>query len=244
MELKLSGNQYIENRINNYLFGNYNISEVRSNLYNNLVYYSQLGTEDLNKLNFNIIEYCKEKYPVQSQYSIDFESETETSNKDKQKSKQYSRTTLNTPILPKTIAKHLQTPEQGTSLTTYSVFKNRKFLVTQKPYSTTKHLQTSTNLLDFLIENRSEHSKTAIHDENNSELSEEKEESIHSESEEDEMTAYIAKIPKFNGENIETITKAGDVNRWNATRMLRTISYFLKRTAGEWFKNLAAQFND
>ncbi|KAG9303238.1 hypothetical protein G9A89_013564 [Geosiphon pyriformis] len=70
--VKKSVYQYIENCINNYFFGNYNISEVRSNLYNNLVHYSQLGTEDLNsetlatyfqELNFNIIEYCKEKYP-------------------------------------------------------------------------------------------------------------------------------------------------------------------------------------
>ncbi|KAG9287620.1 hypothetical protein G9A89_019681 [Geosiphon pyriformis] len=122
--VKKSVYQYIENHINNYLFGNYNISEVRSNLYNNLVYYSQLETEDFNsetlatyfqELNFNIIQYCEETYPVQSQYSIDFESETETSNKSKQKLKQYSKTTPNTPILPKTTAKHLQTPEQGTS---------------------------------------------------------------------------------------------------------------------------------
>ncbi|KAG9297538.1 hypothetical protein G9A89_001479 [Geosiphon pyriformis] len=122
--VKKSVYQYIENRINNYLFGNYNISEVRSNLYNNLVHYSQLKTEDLNsktlatyfqELNFNIIKYCEETYLVQSQYSIDFKSETETSNKDKQKLKQYSKTTPNTPILPKTNAKHLQTPEQETS---------------------------------------------------------------------------------------------------------------------------------
>ncbi|KAG9307356.1 hypothetical protein G9A89_017185 [Geosiphon pyriformis] len=84
-----------------------------------------LGTEDLNsetlatyfqKLNFNIIRYCEETYPVQSQYSIDFESKTETSNKGKQKLKQYSKTTSNTSILPKTTAKHLQTPEQRTKV--------------------------------------------------------------------------------------------------------------------------------
>ncbi|KAG9291508.1 hypothetical protein G9A89_021927 [Geosiphon pyriformis] len=99
--VKKSVYQYIENCINNYLFGNYNISEVRSNLYNNLAHSSQLGTEDLNsetlatyfqELNFNIIKYCEETYPVQSQYSIDFESETETSNKGKHKLKQYSKT--------------------------------------------------------------------------------------------------------------------------------------------------------
>ncbi|KAG9305298.1 hypothetical protein G9A89_007793 [Geosiphon pyriformis] len=66
------------------------------------------------------------------------------------------------------------------------------------------------------------------------------------------MTTYIAKIPEFNGKDIETssqewldqVTKAGDANGWNAARMLRTIPYFLKGTAGEWFENLAAPFNN
>ncbi|KAG9303362.1 hypothetical protein G9A89_013688 [Geosiphon pyriformis] len=88
------------------------------------MHYSRLGTEDLNsetlatyfqELNYNIIKYCEEKYPVQSQYSIDFESKTETSNKGKQKLKQYLRITPNTLTLQKTTAKHLQTPEQETS---------------------------------------------------------------------------------------------------------------------------------
>ncbi|KAG9299068.1 hypothetical protein G9A89_020381 [Geosiphon pyriformis] len=182
-----------------------------------------LGTEDLNsetlatyfqELNFNIIKYCEETYPVQSQYFIDFESETETSNKSKHKLKQYSKTTPNTLILPKTTAKHLQTPEQGTT------------------------------------ENQSKHSETAANEENNSEITEE--ESINSENEEDKMTAYITKISEFNEKNIETspqewldqVTKAGDANRWNAAKMLRTIPYFLKGTAGEWFENLATPFND
>ncbi|KAG9301944.1 hypothetical protein G9A89_020988 [Geosiphon pyriformis] len=214
--VKKSVYQYIKNHINNYLFGNYNISEVRSNLYNNLAHYSQLGTEDLNsetlatyfqELNFNIIKYCEETYSVQSQYSINFELETKTSNKGKHKLKQYSITTPNTSILPKTTAKHLQTPEQETT------------------------------------ENQSKHSETAANEENNSEITEE--ESIDSKNKEDEMTAYIAKIPEFNGKDIETspqewlnqVTKAGDANRWNAVRILRTISYFLKGTAGECLKN-------
>ncbi|KAG9300747.1 hypothetical protein G9A89_023545 [Geosiphon pyriformis] len=241
--VKKSVYQYIENRINNYLFGNYNISEVRSNLYNNLVHYSQLGTEDLNsetlatyfyELNFNIIKYCEKTYLVQSQYTIDFESETETSNKNKLK--QYSRTTPNTPTLPKTIAKHLQTPEQGTSsklpLTitpfpaslvqaqTPNSHLNRfarpeDFTSLRSPTRQQEPLQTSSNLLDFLAENQSEHSETAANKENNSKIT--KEESIDSEN---KMTTYIAKIPEFNGEDIET------------------------RTAEEWFKNLATPFND
>ncbi|KAG9284235.1 hypothetical protein G9A89_002045 [Geosiphon pyriformis] len=246
--VKKSVYQYIENCINNYLFGNYNISEVRSNFYNNLVHYSQLGTEDLNsetlatyfqELNFNIIKYCKETYPVQSQYSIDFESETETSNKGKQKLKQYSKTTPNTPILPKTTAKHLQTSEQGTSsklpltitpfpasltqaqtpnlpLNRFARLKN--FTSPRSPIRQQEPLQTSSNLLDFLAENQNEHSEIAVNKKNNSEKSEE--ESIDSENEEDEITAYIAKIPEFYGEDIET------------------------RIADKWFENLTTPFNN
>ncbi|KAG9293607.1 hypothetical protein G9A89_005610 [Geosiphon pyriformis] len=258
----------------------YLTSEVRSNLYNNLTHYSQLRTEDLNsetlvtyfqELNFNIIKYCEETYSVQSQYSIDFELETETSNKDKHKLKQYSKTTPNTPILPKTIAKHLQTSEQGTSsklpftITPFLALlaqaqtpnsllnqfaRPEDFTSLRSPTRQQKLLQTSSNLLDFLAENQSEHSETAANEENNSEITEE--ESINSENKEDEMTAYITKIPEFNGDNIETslqewlnqVTKAGDANGWNAARMLRTIPYFLKETAKEWFENLATPFNN
>ncbi|KAG9287493.1 hypothetical protein G9A89_023865, partial [Geosiphon pyriformis] len=237
--VKKSVYQYIENCINNYLFGNYNISEVRSNLYNNLVHYSQLGTEDLNsktlatyfqEFNFNIIEYCEKKYPVQFKYFFDFESKTETSNKGKQKLKQYSKTTPNTPILPKTTAKNLQTPEQGTTetpnLPLNQFSRLEDYTLPKSPTRQQETLQTSTNLLDYLAENTSEHFETLANKENVSETIEEKVES-EEESElidnkkEDKMTAYIAKIPKFNGENIETspqewlnqITKARDANR-------------------------------
>ncbi|KAG9286292.1 hypothetical protein G9A89_014278 [Geosiphon pyriformis] len=70
-----------------------------------------------------------------------------------------------------------------------------------------------------LAENQSEHSETAANEKNELEISEE--EPIDSENEKDEMTTYI-----------------------NAARMLRTIPYFLKETAGEWFENLAIPFND
>ncbi|KAG9296637.1 hypothetical protein G9A89_002908 [Geosiphon pyriformis] len=228
--VKKSVYQYIENHINNYLFGNYNISEVRRNFYNNLVHYSQLETENLNsetlttyfqELNFNIIKYCEETYPVQSQYSIDFESETETSNKGKQKLKQYSKTTPNTPILPKTTAKHLQTPEQGTSSKlplTITLFL-ALLAQAQTPNSL---LNRFARLEDFTsprsLTRQQESLQTTVNEENDSEISEE--ESINSENKEDKMTAYIAKIPEFNGENIET------------------------RTAGEWFENLTTSFND
>ncbi|KAG9298351.1 hypothetical protein G9A89_002839 [Geosiphon pyriformis] len=222
-------------------------------------------------LDLSLKTYCKETYPVQSQYTIDFELETETSNKGKNKLKQYSRTTPNTPILPKTTAKHLQKPEQRTSLKlplTITPFlaslaqaqtpnsplnrfaRPKDFTSLRSSTRQQEPLQTSSNLLDFLAENQSEHSETAANKENNSEITEE--ESIDSENEEDKMTTYIAKIPEFNGEDIETspqewlnqVTKAGDANGWNAARMLRTIPYFLKGTAGEWFENFATPFND
>ncbi|KAG9289743.1 hypothetical protein G9A89_014478 [Geosiphon pyriformis] len=241
------------------LFGNYNILEVRSNLYNNLVHYSHLGTEDLNsetlatyfqELNFNIIKYCEEKYPVQSKYSFDFESETETSNKGKQRLKQYLRTTPNTPTLQKTTAKHLQTPEQGTSI---------KLLLSITPFpislvqSQTPSLPLSrfsrpedfhANIIDYLQENESNHSESLESKETESEP-----EKIP-ENEEEMTTAYIAKIPEFTGEDNDTspqewldkVQKAGDTNGWIAARMLKAIPYFLQGTAGEWFENLEEPF--
>ncbi|KAG9306628.1 hypothetical protein G9A89_000727, partial [Geosiphon pyriformis] len=260
---------YIENCINNYLLGNYNISEVRSNLYNNLVYYSQLETEDLNsktlatyfqELNYNIIKYCKEKYLVQSKYTFDSELKTKTSNKGKQKAKQHSKTTSNTPILTKTTAKHLQTPEQETSVKlTLSIipfsislaqpqtpnsslirfsriedFQLPKSLIQQQ-----EPISTSTNLIDYLAENQSEKTES-------------EQETEDSENEEEIVFTYIAKIPDFSEEDIETspqewldqVFKAGDANGWNAVRMLRIIPYFFKGTAEKWFENLAAPFND
>ncbi|KAG9294134.1 hypothetical protein G9A89_021493 [Geosiphon pyriformis] len=237
-------------------------------------------TKNLRKNKFKVVttpdattlEYYQSIYThLQSQYTIDFELETETSNKGKNKLKQYSRTTPNTLTLPKTTAKHLQTPKQGTSsklpltITPFPASlaqaqtpnsplnrfaRPEDFTSLRSSTKQQEPLQTSSNLLDFLAENQSEHSKTAANEENNSEITEE--ESIDSENKEYEMTTYIAKIPEFNGEDIETspqewldqVTKAGDANRWNIARMLRTIPYFLKETAEEWFENLATPFND
>ncbi|KAG9299336.1 hypothetical protein G9A89_013984 [Geosiphon pyriformis] len=145
-----------------------------------------------------------------------------------------------TPNTPKISFKHLQTPEQ----------RIKDFTSLKSSTRQQELLQTSSNLLDFLAENQSEHSETAANEENNSEITEK--ESINSEKEEDKMTTYITKIPEFNGEDIETspqewlnqVIKAGDANEWNAARMLRTIPYFFKETAGEWFENLATPFND
>ncbi|KAG9300123.1 hypothetical protein G9A89_000863 [Geosiphon pyriformis] len=217
--VKKSVYQYIENCINNYLFENYNISEVRSNLYNNLVHYLQLGTEDLNsetlvtyfqELNFNIIEYCEEKYP--------------TSNKGKQKIKQYSKTTPNTPTLPKTTAKHLQTPEQRTSV-------KLPLSITSFPISL-KPILTSANIIDYLQENESNHSESLESEETEPEPEE------ATENKEKMATAYIAKILEFMGEDNDTssqewldkVQKAGNANGWIAAKMLKAIPYFLQET--------------
>ncbi|KAG9305667.1 hypothetical protein G9A89_022589 [Geosiphon pyriformis] len=127
----------------------------------------------------------------------------------------------------------------------------------RSPIRQQKTLQTSTNLLDYLAKNISEHSETLANEKNVSESIKEEVESkkkseLTDNEEEDEMTTYIAKISEFNEENIETspqewldqVTKAGDANGWNAARMLRTIPYFLKETAGKWFENLTTPFND
>ncbi|KAG9304422.1 hypothetical protein G9A89_019984 [Geosiphon pyriformis] len=249
--------QYIENHINNYLFGNYNISEVRSNLYNNLVYYSQLGTENLNsktlatyfqELNFNIIEYCEEKYPVQPKYSFNFESKTETSNKDKQKVKQYSRTTPNTPILPKTTAKHfiklalsitpfpiLLVQPQTPSLPLNCFSKPEDFQSLRNPTQQQKPISTSANIINYLQKNENNHSESLESEETKS-----KPEEI-TRNKEEMATAYIAKIPEFTGEDNNTTE---DANGWIAARMLKAIPYFLQGTAEEWFENLEEPFEN
>ncbi|KAG9301712.1 hypothetical protein G9A89_016783 [Geosiphon pyriformis] len=274
--VKKSVYQYIENHINNNLFGNYNISKVRNNLYNNLVHYSQLGTEDLNsetlatyfqKLNFNIIEYCEEKYSVQSKYSFDFKSETETSNKGKQRLKQYSKTTPNTPTIQKTPAKHLQTPEQGTSvklplsITSFPISlvqpqtpnsllncfsRPEDFQSPRNPTQQQKPISTSANIIDYLQENESNYSESLESEETESKLEE------ITENEEEMATAYIAKIPEFTSEDNDTspqewldkVQKAGDANGWIAARMLKAIPYFLQGTAEEWFENLEEPFEN
>ncbi|KAG9303103.1 hypothetical protein G9A89_005061 [Geosiphon pyriformis] len=224
--------------------------ELKNNLYNNLVHYSQLETEDLNsetlatyfqELNFNIIEYCEEKYPVQPKYSLDFESETETSNKGKQKVKQYSRTTPNTLILPKTTTKYLQTPEQRTSIKLplsiipfpislarpqtpslpFNCFSRpENFQSPRNPTQQQEPISTSTNIIEYLQENKSNYSENLESEE--TELEPEK----IPENEEEMTTAYIAKIPEF------------------TTRMLKAIPYFLQGTTGKWFENLEKSFEN
>ncbi|KAG9291313.1 hypothetical protein G9A89_021815 [Geosiphon pyriformis] len=256
---------------------NYNITTVKRDLLENILHYSNTESENISaeacttyfeELNYNIIRFCEEKYPANTQFAFELKSEPETSSNKRQKDNQPVHTTPNT---PKISFKYLQTPEQGTSSKlplTITLFpaslaqaqtpnsllnqfaRPEDFTLLRSLTRQQEPLQTSSNLLDFLAENQSEHSETAANEENNSEITEK--ELIDSENEEDKMTTYIAKIPDFNREDIETssqewldqVTKAGDANGWNATRMLRTIPYFLKKTAGEWFENLAVLFND
>ncbi|KAG9298896.1 hypothetical protein G9A89_015918 [Geosiphon pyriformis] len=247
-----------------------------SNLYNNLVHYSQLETKNLNsktlaiyfqELNFNIIEYCEEKYPVQFKYTFDFESETETSNKGKQRLKQYSKTTPNTPTLQKTTAKHLQTPKQGTSvklplsITPFPILlvqpqtpssllshfsRPEDFQSPKNPTQQQEPISTSANIIDYLQENESNHSESLESKETESEPEE------ITENEEEMATAYIAKIPEFTGKDNDTspqewldkVQKAEDANGWIAARMLKAIPYFFQGTAGEWFENLEEPFEN
>ncbi|KAG9284594.1 hypothetical protein G9A89_004636 [Geosiphon pyriformis] len=196
-----------------------------------------VGIPDLNsetlatyfqELNYNIIKYCEEKYPVQSKYSLDFESETETSNKGKQKVKQHAKTTPNTPILSKTTAKHLQTPEQGT----------KDFQLPRNPTQQQEPISTSTNIIEYLQENESDHSENLESEETESEQEE------TTENKKKMATAYIAKIPEFTGEDNDIIQKAGDANSWIAARMLKAIPYFLQGTAEKWFEILEELFEN
>ncbi|KAG9301739.1 hypothetical protein G9A89_003285 [Geosiphon pyriformis] len=164
------------------------------------------------ELNYNIIKYCEKKYPVQSKYSLDFESKTETSNKGKQKVKQHAKTTPNTPILPKTTAKHLQTPEQETSvklplsITPFLILLARPqtpnsllncfsrpedFQSPRNPTQQQKLISTNTNIIEYLQKNESDHSVNLESKETESEQEE------ATKNEKEMTTAYIAKIPEF-----------------------------------------------
>ncbi|KAG9302187.1 hypothetical protein G9A89_020621 [Geosiphon pyriformis] len=157
----------------------------------------------------NTLHYCEEQY------------KTETGNKGKQKAKQHSKTTSNTPILPKTTAKHLQTSEQETSIKlpfsitlfpislvqpqTPSSLLNRfskpeDFQSPRNPIQQQEPISTSANIIDYLQENESNHSKSL-----ESEKTESEPEEI-TENKEEMTTAYIAKIPEFTDEDNDTKT--------------------------------------
>ncbi|KAG9289395.1 hypothetical protein G9A89_007956 [Geosiphon pyriformis] len=170
-----------------------------------------------------------------SKYSIDFKSETETNNKGKQKLKQHSSTTPNTPKTPKTTTKHLQTPKQETSvklplsITLFSIlparpqipnsplnyfFRPEDFQSLRNSIQQQKPISTSTNIIDYLQENKSNYSENLESKETESEQEK------TTENKEEMATAYIAKIPEFTGENnntssqkwLDNVQKAGDAN--------------------------------
>ncbi|KAG9293701.1 hypothetical protein G9A89_019038 [Geosiphon pyriformis] len=228
--------QYIENRINDYFFGNYNITTVKRDLLENILHYSNTKSENI------------KKYPANAQFIFELESEPETSSNKRQRDNQSVHTLPNT---PKISFKHLQTPEQRTSsklLLTITSFpaslaqaqipnsllnrfaRPEDFTSLRSLTKQQEPLQTSSNLLDFLAENQSEHSETAANEENKPEISEK-----------ELIDKDIETSPQ---KWLDQVTKAGDANGWNAARMLKTILYFLKKTAGEWFENLAVPFND
>ncbi|KAG9294190.1 hypothetical protein G9A89_021549 [Geosiphon pyriformis] len=130
--------------------------------------------------------------------------------------KQYLRTTPNTPILPKTTAKHLQTPEQRTSvklplsITLFPISlvqlqtpssplnhfsRPKDYQLSKNPIQQQKPISTSTNIIKYLQENKSNQSKNLESEETESEQEE------TTENEEEMTTAYIAKIPEFTETN-------------------------------------------
>ncbi|KAG9305540.1 hypothetical protein G9A89_003603 [Geosiphon pyriformis] len=235
-ELKLSRNQYT-----NTLKTASTIIFLETTIFQNetLATYFQ-------KLNYNIIKYCEEKYPVQSKYSLDFESETKTNNKGKQKVKQHLKTTPNTPILPKTTAKHLQTPEQGTSIklplsiTPFPIsfarpqtpnlplnhfFRPEDFQLPRNSTQQQEPILTNTNIIEYLQENESDHSENLESEETESKQGE------TTENKEEMTTAYIAKIPKFTGENNDTspqewldkVQKTRDANTGLKNKLIKKV---------------------
>ncbi|KAG9295831.1 hypothetical protein G9A89_009060 [Geosiphon pyriformis] len=158
--------QYIENRINNYFFGNYNITTVKRDLLENILHYSNTKAENI--------------------------SAEALATKDKEIT-DLSKLLLTITPFPASLAQ------------------------AQTPNSPLNQFARPEDFTSLRTENQSEHSETAANEENELEIS--KEESIDSKNEEDEMTTYIAKIPEFNKEDIETspqewldqVTKARDV---------------------------------
>ncbi|KAG9285812.1 hypothetical protein G9A89_013237 [Geosiphon pyriformis] len=170
-------------------------------------------------------------------------------------------------LLKLTTAKHLQTLEQGTNvklplfITPFSILlaqsqtpnlplnhfsRPKDFQSPRNPIQQQEPILTSTNIIEYLQKNESDHSENL-----ESEETESKQEKA-TENEEKIATAYIAKIPEFTGENNDTspqkwlnkVQKAQDANGWNAARMLKAIPYFLQKTAGEWFENLEKPFEN
>ncbi|KAG9307189.1 hypothetical protein G9A89_017017 [Geosiphon pyriformis] len=116
----------------------------------------------------------------------------------------------------------------------------------KNPTQQQEPILTSTNLLDYLQENERNYSENL-----ESEKTESEPEKI-TENEEKMTTAYIAKIPEFTGKDnntslqewLDKVQKARDANSWNAAKMLKTISYFLQKTAEKWFENLEELFEN
>ncbi|KAG9286428.1 hypothetical protein G9A89_014594 [Geosiphon pyriformis] len=146
-------------------------------------------------------------------------TKTETDNKGKQKVKQHSKTTPNTPILPKTTAKHLQTPEQKTSvklllsITPFPISlaqpqtpnspsnhfsRPEDFQSPRNPTQQQESISTSTNIIEYLQKNESDHSENLKSEETELEQRE------ATENKEEMTTAYIAKIPEFTDEDNDT----------------------------------------
>ncbi|KAG9291989.1 hypothetical protein G9A89_017888 [Geosiphon pyriformis] len=185
--------------------------------------------------------YILEKLP--KELSLDTLSDNSTE-------KQKLKTTPNT---PKTTAKHLQTLEPGTSfklplsitlfpaslaqLQTPSLplirfLRIEDFQSPKSPIQQQEPILTSTNLIDYLAENRNEETESEQETEN-------------SENKEEIVSTYIAKIPEFTREDSKTssqewldkVLKAEDANDWNTARMLKAIPYFLQRTAEQFTDN-------
>ncbi|KAG9286239.1 hypothetical protein G9A89_014225 [Geosiphon pyriformis] len=120
-------------------------------------------------------------------------------------------------------------------LETTTFQKPEDFQLPKSPIQQQKLISTSTNIIDYLQKNESNHSEN---------LESKKTESKQKETTENEekiATAYIAKISEFTGKDndislqkwLNKVQKTGDANGWNAAKMLKAISYFLQRTAEE-----------
>ncbi|KAG9290731.1 hypothetical protein G9A89_011694 [Geosiphon pyriformis] len=120
------------------------------------------------------------------------------------------------------------------------------FQLPRNPTQQQEPISTSANIIDYLQENKNNHSESL-----KSEETESKPEEI-TENKKEMAAAYIAKIPEFTVKDnntspqkwLDKVQKAGDANSWIAARMLKAIPYFLQGTAEEWFENLEKPFEN
>ncbi|KAG9291634.1 hypothetical protein G9A89_022053 [Geosiphon pyriformis] len=135
-------------------------------------------------------------------------------------------------VVKKSVYQYIENHINNYLFGNYNISESPKSLTQQQEL-----ISTSTNIIDYLQKNKSNHSENLESEETESE------QEGTTENKEKMATAYIAKISEFTGEDnntspqewLDKVQKAGNVNGWNVVRMLKAILYFLQRTVKEYY---------